>query len=117
LSHARRVAASLAIALLALSSAGCSGEPAPSCGAFTLDRGETIPQEAVERMSEGGEDRALRITVPSAEGDPIVTTYAPAVQGGIVMNVDYGGGTSIFECSDAASVVDLGDCEELHEGH
>ena len=117
MSHRRRCIGALLTVLIAASAAGCAGGPPPSCGEFTLDQGESIPQEAVDCMSEGGEDRALKVTVASVEGDPIVTTYATAVEGGFVLNTDYGGGTTILLCPDAVSVIDLGECEELHQGH
>ena len=79
MSHRRRCIGALLTVLIAASAAGCAGGPPPSCGEFTLDQGESIPQEAVDCMSEGGEDRALKVTVASVEGDPIVTTYATAV--------------------------------------
>ena len=116
--HPRRHAGALLIALLVLSAAGCApGEPVPSCGAFTLDRGESIPREALDCMAEADEDDTLKVTTLNREGVPIVTTYATAVEGGIVMNVEFGGGTSIYLCPAADSVADLGECGELHEGH
>ena len=123
--------------LLVVTVAGCgSVEPPPSCGAYTLDQGESIPQEAVECMAEGGEGSALRVTVPTVEGDPIVTTYSTrwdgAIEGArqqagglgrspIEVEIDmtqdrYGGGTYIALCPDAVSVVDLRECEEQHRG-
>jgi hypothetical protein len=123
MSRPRRRAGALVTVLVALTTAGCTAPwPPPSCGEYTLERGESIPKEAVDCMSRADEDDALRITVPTTEGDPIVTVYRRGAYGGFVMDVDssqdrHGGYTRIFECVDAVSVVDLGECEELHQGH
>jgi len=116
----RRSVGALALALIAMGLAGCgSGEPPPSCGELTLDTGEDIPQEAVDCMSEGGQDRALRVTVPTVEGDHIVMVYSANEDGSIVVTTDRledNQRAAILLCRDAVSVVDLGDCEELHQG-
>ena len=109
------------IVLIAMSAAACSGEPAPSCGEFALDEGESIPQEAVDCMSESGEDGALTVIAPrNAQGYIIATTYRTRSAGGILVTTEWvkDNGASFMEvCPDAVSVVELGECEELHEGH
>src|SRR4051794_23924784 len=100
----QRRAAAIVTMLVALSATGCAaGWPPPSCGAYALARGESIPQRAVDCMSHADEDDALRITVPTTEGDPIVTVYRRGVYGGMVMDVDrsqdrHAGITQIFQC-------------------
>ena len=122
MSGSHRRAAALVTALVAMTTAGCtSTSPPPSCGDYTLAQGESIPQAAVDCMSKADDDDALRVTAPTTEGDPIVTVYRRGAYGGFVTEIDsaqdgFGGGTAIFECREAVSVVDLGECTELHEG-
>lgn len=117
----RRVAGALLIVLIGLSASGCSGEPRPSCGEYTLDEGESIPQEAVDCMLESDEDGALRvIEPPNTDGYIIATTYTTRPAGGILVTTEWvkdNGASFMKMCPDAVSVVELGDCEELHEGH
>jgi len=118
----RRSAGALVIALVAMGLTGCvSSWPPPSCGEYTLDRGERIPQVAVDCMSQAGEDGALRvIAAPDAQGYVIATTYRPGSPSGIQVTTEFvkdNGARFMKLCPDAVSVVDLGECEELHEGH
>lgn len=53
-----------------------TGNAAGSCGEFVLDQGESVPVEAVQCMSTAlseMKDAELAWTVPTVEGDPIVS--------------------------------------------
>ena len=121
MSHQRPFAGAFIAVLIAVSTAGCASEPPPTCGEYTLDRGEGIPQEAVDCMSEGVEDDALRvIAAPNAQGYTIATTYRIPSAGGIEVTTEWlkdNGASFMKVCPDAVSVLHLGECEELHEGH
>ncbi|WP_137845589.1 hypothetical protein [Microbacterium sp. 2FI] len=114
----------LAAILLTSCASGSGGSPAsppPSCGAYRLGQGQVIPQEAVDCFAEAGVDGVLKVTAPTTEGDPIITTYSRRSDGAIEVQMDmtqdpYGGGTAFLVCPDAVSVVELGDCEEQHRG-
>ena len=126
--HLHRPGGAVVTVLIAAALAGCAtagpGAPPPppaSCGEYTLDQGESIPQDAVDCMSDPGDGATLKVTAPTVEGDPIVTTYTAYRNGTIQVTIDatkdrYGGGTSIQHCAEAVSVLDLGECVELHEG-
>ncbi|XVV08923.1 DUF4362 domain-containing protein [Actinoplanes sp. CA-131856] len=56
------------------------------CGTFTLDQGETLPQDAglcLLTASREGRIARLSVTAPTVEGDPIVTVYATRPDGGV----------------------------------
>jgi hypothetical protein len=126
MSDRRRSAGALVVALVMLGLTGCASatpggplpEPVTVCGEYTLDQGESISQEAVDCMAEGGPGATLTVTTPTVEGDPIVTTYTGLAGGGYEVHADmskdrWGGGTSTMVCPDAVSVVDLRACDTV----
>ena len=121
MSQQRRSTAVLLAVLMAIGVTGCTPDgPPPTCGEYTLDRGESIPQEAVDCMLERVEDDTLRvIAAPNAQGYTIATTYRISSAGGIEVTTEWlkhNGARFMKVCPDAVSVVELGECEELHEG-
>ncbi|WP_127475457.1 DUF4362 domain-containing protein [Microbacterium sulfonylureivorans] len=91
----------------------------PSCGSVELHQGETIPQDALECLADGGPGGAeLTVTAPTVEGDPIVTYYRALPGGGVEVFTDmtqdaYGGGWGYDFCADAAAVDEHGVCVDV----
>lgn len=60
-------------------------EPLASCGDFTLGQGEQYPADAMkcleDAMGNGGAE--LVLTMPTLEGDPVVTWYRALPTGGM----------------------------------
>ncbi len=90
----------------------------PSCGTVELRLGESIPQDAIDCVTNAPPEGAeLLVTAPTDEGDPIAMYYRALPGGGIEVFADmtqdaFGIGWSHAMCPQATSVVDLGECTE-----
>lgn len=60
-------------------------EPLPSCGEFTMGQGEPYPAGAMECVEDaiGAGGAELVLTMPTVEGDPVVTWYRGLPTGGM----------------------------------
>ncbi|MHC2997965.1 hypothetical protein [Microbacterium sp. HJ5] len=91
-------------------------DPLPSCGSVELDQGETIPQDAIDCLSQAGAGGAeLVVTMPTVEGDPITTYYRALPGGGIETFSDmtqdsFGGGWGHEVCEAATTIDEFGAC-------
>ena len=88
----------------------------PSCGSVDLGQGETIPQDAIDCLADAGDQGAeLVVTMPTVEGDPIVTYYRALPTGGVEVFTDmtqdaFGGGWAHEVCEDATTIGEYGGC-------